>query len=421
MRIEVINTGSELLLGQVQNTHLAYIAHQLFPLGVAISRQCTVPDGPAIRDALIESFPRTDIIFVTGGLGPTTDDLTRDITAELLSLPLEHDAETENRIAARFQRRGIAMSARVLRQAQKPHGSTLLPNEFGTAPGIYIPPQQISSEDSSSLSPHLFLLPGPPRELYPMMENTVLPILQSILPQSVTHKTKTWHLIGIPESTLEEAVGASLIAQGIEPGYCARLGEVDVRVTGSEDQINAAEHILKSAFPDALLPDDAPPLDQWIVETLTKENATVSTAESCTGGLIAHRITQIPGASKVFIGSHITYANSEKVSLGVPQSLIETHGAVSEPVASLMAQSIRNRTGSTYGIATTGIAGPDGGTPSKPVGTVWISISGPNDFLLTQSFLLKTDRSSFKQLASQNAIDMLRKHLQKKALHNENP
>jgi nicotinamide-nucleotide amidase len=411
MRTEVLNTGSELLLGHVLNTHLAFLAEKLFPLGLTVSRQTTVPDGPDIRAALSETFGRADLVLVTGGLGPTTDDITREITAELLALPLENDPEIERAIAARFLRRGIPMTDRVMRQAQKPVGAQVLPNAFGTAPGLYIPPQPLAAGSTAERSPHFILLPGPPRELHPMVESVVIPLLRSLVPPASDRLLQTWRIVGVPESTVEDRVGEALIALGIEPGYCARLGQVDVRVLGNQAQIDAAEQLLLREFSHAMLPSGARPLEEWLVEILTAHQQTLVTAESCTGGTLAGRITNVPGASSVFLRGYITYANEAKADLGVEVDLIEKHGAVSEEVAGRMALCAKTVGKSTYALATTGIAGPGGATPGKPVGTVFVALAGPGELLRVEKHHFPTDRLSFKQLASQTALDLLRREL----------
>ena len=194
-RVELINTGSELLLGQVLNTHLQYLADALWPLGLAISRQVTVPDGPVIREALLESFQRADIVFVTGGLGPTTDDLTRDLVAGLLGLPMQEDPEIAAAIRERLEKRGIRVTDRIFRQAQRPAEAEVLANRFGTAPGLYFPPLPVAAEGGGH-SPHVFLLPGPPRELRPMVETEVLPRLRALLPAAGDRRMRLWPTLG---------------------------------------------------------------------------------------------------------------------------------------------------------------------------------------------------------------------------------
>src|SRR6267143_4839106 len=221
MKSIVINTGTELLLGDVINSHLPFIAREILPLGLRIDRQLAVPDGPAIRVALGESSEQADIIFVTGGLGPTTDDVTREITAEFLGLELLHDAAVMAAIATRAARRGFRLTDRTSRQAEVPRGATVLPNENGSAPGLYL----AANAAPAKKSPHLFLLPGPPRELEPMFRNSVLPILRKIVPRESALDRRTYRIVGMGESLVEEAIGARLLeTAGVELGYCARPG-----------------------------------------------------------------------------------------------------------------------------------------------------------------------------------------------------
>jgi nicotinamide-nucleotide amidase len=409
MRIEVINTGSELLYGQVLNTHLKFLAESLFPLGLSIQKQVTVPDGPAIRFALEDAFKTADLILITGGLGPTSDDLTRDIVAELLNLPLEPRHEIEAYIAERLNRRGIPISDRIMRQALCPKGAQIIHNEFGTAPGIYIPPIPLPTKQPQS-SPHLILLPGPPRELRPMVENHVVRLLSETSPRT-QRQMKTWRVIGTPESVVEDRIGAQLLELGVELGYCARLGEVDVRIVGSSEQISKSESIILEAFGKAVLPQSAHSLEEYIVNELTKRGQTLATAESCTGGHIANLITNISGSSVIFTHGFVCYANQAKEALGVPSDLIALNGAVSEPVAESLALNTKRVSGASFSLATTGIAGPTGGTDSKPVGTIYIALSTPDGRCIVERHRFHTDRLSFKQLASQAALNLLRRVL----------
>jgi nicotinamide-nucleotide amidase len=410
LRVELINTGSELLLGQVLNTHLQFLADALWPLGLGIARQSTVPDGPVIREALLESFSRADVVFVTGGLGPTTDDLTRDVVAELLGLTLRDDPAIASAIRERLEKRGIRATDRIFRQAQRPDESEVLANHFGTAPGLYFRPMQLSG---GILSPHLFLLPGPPRELKPMVETEVLPRLRSLLPAVPDRIMKLWRVVGVPESHVEEAVGEALLALGIDPGYCARPGEVDVRVIGTPDQIEAAGSLLEKALGPALLPEEMRTLEHYIVAELARRNLRVATAESCTGGALANRLTNVPGSSAVFGYGYVTYANDAKQKLGVPSALLDQFGAVSSHVAESLALHAQRCSGADYALATTGIAGPSGGSEHKPTGTVYIALAGPDALLMVEHHVLQTDRLIFKNLVTQSALNLLRRALEK--------
>ena len=203
MRIEVINTGTEIMLGNVLNSHLGFISNAIFPLGLRVQRQATVPDGDAIRDALVETFGRADVVFVTGGLGPTTDDITREIVCDLLGLTMEHDEEIWQAIMVRFNRRGIPWNDRVKLQALHPAEARVLKNPNGTAPGLYFPPLPLPAHDGKS--PHLFLLPGPPRELHPMVRDAVLPIVAEIAPPQSVHELRSFRTTGLGESRVRSS------------------------------------------------------------------------------------------------------------------------------------------------------------------------------------------------------------------------
>ena len=414
MRIEVLNTGTELMLGNVVNTHLAAIAQALFPIGLRIERQTTVPDGEAIRDALRETFWRAEIVLVTGGLGPTTDDITRDITAELLGLALEHDEEIMRHIAERFARRNLRMTDRVKLQALRPHEAMVLHNANGTAPGLYFPAMQEKN------SPHIFLLPGPPRELLPMVCEQVVPILAKLAPNNAAFEMRTFRVVGMGESAVEEMVGADLLAMGIEVGYCARPGEVDVRLIGGSALLDRAEALVRERLGASIFTADARSLEQVVIETLTSRNMSIATAESCTGGFIANKLTNVAGASRVFLAGYVTYANEAKVAtLGVNADLIEKHGAVSEPVARAMAEGAVRASGSSFALATTGIAGPDGGSVEKPVDTVFIALARRDANTVVQKHCFPTDRGTFKNLVSQAALDLLLRTLDGRTMPSE--
>ena len=409
MTVEILNTGSELLLGDVTNTHLPQIALRLATLGLRASRQVTVPDGAPIRLALAEAIDRCDILLVTGGLGPTADDVTREIAAELLGCPLEFSQEVEQAIRARLAARGYQLLPRMLRQAMVPRGASILPNPHGTAPGLYLPPLT----SSWRATPHLFLLPGPPRELLPMLDNHVMPRLRETTGARKPLSRRVYRIVGMGESAVEAAVGLRLQERGdLEIGYCARPNEVDFRLIGPQEVLDAVEGEILAAVGMNLVSSSGERLEEWIVDSLQKRGESVSTAESCTGGLVAHRLTNVPGASAVFPGGAITYSNAEKIRvLGVPAALLDTHGAVSAPVAAAMAEGIRRVTGSTHSLALTGIAGPDGGSIGKPVGTVFVALSTEGFETAVTLHQFPSDRETFKQLASQCALDILRRRL----------
>ena len=407
MRTIVINTGTELLLGDVLNTHLNFIAQEIFPLGLRIDSQIAVPDGPAIRDALSESFPRAELIFVTGGLGPTTDDITREITAELLGLELRHDPAVMEAIATRAARRGFRLTDRISRQANVPEGATVLPNEHGSAPGLYL------AADASAKKkwPHLFLLPGPPRELNPMFKNSVLPILRGISPPQTGRDRRMYRIAGMGESLVEEAIGERLLeVPGLELGYCARPGEIDLRIIGESSALDRAEQIVREGLGAAVFSSDGRNLEEVVVKLLTEREQTLAIAESCTGGFLAHRITNVPGASAVFLAGYVTYSNEAKAAmLGIDPRLISKHGAVSGEVAQAMAEGAREKAHANFALATTGIAGPGGGTDEKPVGTVFIALADEDRPTKIEKRFFPDDRPTFKELTAQTALEMLRR------------
>jgi nicotinamide-nucleotide amidase len=405
MRTIVINTGTELLLGDVINTHLAFIAREIFPLGLRIDRQVTVPDGDAIRTALTEAFKQAEIIFVTGGLGPTTDDITREVTAELLGLKMHHDASVMNAIATRAATRGFRLTDRTARQADVPEGATVLPNPNGSAPGLYLA--------ANPGSPHLFLLPGPPRELRPMFQSSVLPILHELVPQKFAVDRRTYRIVGMGESLVEEAIGARLLEiPGIELGYCARPGEVDLRIIGEQPALDRAEAIVNAGLGAAIFSSDDRSLEETVVKLLTERKQTLAVAESCTGGFLAHRITNVPGSSAVFLAGYVTYGNVAKTEmLGIDPRLVLEHGAVSEEVARALAEGVRQDANATFGLATTGMAAPYHGPSEKPVGTVFIALAAESAPTTVRKFLFPDDRPTFKELTTQNALEMLRRAL----------
>jgi nicotinamide-nucleotide amidase len=413
MRVALINTGTELLLGDVQDAHLAFIAREIFPLGLRMEERRTVPDTEAIRRTLGELLPACEILFVTGGLGPTTDDITREMVADVLGLELRKSSELLSSLQQRLQIRGIKWAAGIARQADVPAGAQVLPNDNGSAPGFYLKPN-ISPRIPS---PHLFVLPGPPRELQPMFRTFVMPILRSIVPASALLERRVYRIAGVGESRVEEAIGAKVLAiPGIELGYCARPGEVEVRIIGRAEAIEQADAIIRSALGVRIFSAAEENLEEVIVNLLRTRNQTLATAESCTGGLIANRITNVPGASSVFIAGYVCYANQAKIDmLNVDPKLIDEHGAVSEPVARALAEHARARAGSKYALATTGVAGPTGGSPEKPVGTVYVALASTESETTAKKFFFPTDRETFKQLTAQVGFEMLRRALLKKS------
>jgi competence/damage-inducible protein CinA-like protein len=409
MRAILINTGTELLLGDVQDAHLAFIAREILPLGLRIEERRTVPDTDVIRRTLTELFPRCEILFVTGGLGPTKDDITREMVAESLGLELHQDPQLLAWLQQRLRVRRIKWTSGIARQADVLAGARVLPNENGSASGFYLK----ANINPRIPSPHVFVLPGPPRELQPMFRKFAMPILKSIIEVPLPVERRSYRIAGMGESLVEKAIGEKVLANpGIELGYCARPGEVEVRIVGHPNAIRAADAIIRRELGVSIFSDNDESLEAVVVRLLKQRKETLATAESCTGGSIANQITNVSGASEVFLAGYVTYANSAKSDvLNVDSKLIDKHGAVSEAVARAMAEGARTRAASTYGLATTGIAGPTGGSDEKPVGTVYIALASEHSGTVAKKFLFPTDRETFKQLAAQTALDLLRRRL----------
>src|SRR5690242_13457261 len=252
MRVALLNTGTELLAGEVQDTHLAFIAREIFELGLRFEERRTVGDGIVIRETLEELFPRAEIIFVTGGLGPTSDDITRDSVAELLGLKLEENADLLASLRERLRVRGIKWAPSIARQAEVPAGAQILPNENGSASGLYLR----ADINPNVPSPHIFVLPGPPRELQPMFRKSVMPILRSIanLPQV---ERRFYKIAVMGESVIEEKIGKQILAiPGLEIGYCARPGEVDVRIIGPRPALEEADQIVRAEIGNVIFTND---------------------------------------------------------------------------------------------------------------------------------------------------------------------
>lgn len=405
MRIEILNTGTELLLGNTLNTHGSWFGRELFNMGLRVARQTTVPDGEAIREAFEEMVMRSDALLITGGLGPTSDDLTREIVAESLGLELHQDEQALRTLESFFALRGKPMVAANLKQAMVPTGADVLPNPNGTAPGLYLPPR-INRRSNCAI----FLLPGPPRELYPMFHNEVAPRLRAISGVAEVASVCELKFTGIGESDFHHGIDDELAAlKGLEYGYCARMGEVDLRLIGKDEVISTARDLVLEKFSECLISDDGSSLEATVVRLLRGKGKKLATAESCTGGLIANRLTNVPGSSEVFTHGWVTYANEAKIDqLHVPADLLITHGAVSEEVARAMADGALQESGADYAISVTGIAGPSGGTEDKPVGTAWLGLAIQGKQTQTQKVFHPRNRKDFKQAVSQSALNLLR-------------
>jgi len=416
--IELINTGTELLLGRVLNTHQYWLGRQLADCGYVVSRQVAVPDTSAeIQSAVQTALGRADLVITTGGLGPTSDDLTRDLIAKLLDKSLREDAAVLAHIQAIFQRLNRPMPAQTRVQALVPAGALVLHNPHGTAPGLAM---EVKPNPFRSSGPSwLMMLPGPPRELRPMFTESVLPLLKRVLPIKTEFVCRTLRATGIGESMVEAKLHGPLqhlVEKGLELGYCARPGQVDVRLATNLDNAQSlvaeAEAIVRARLGSDVYGEADEEIEQVVVRKLTQRGETLALAESCTGGCIAHRVTNVPGASAVLLAGLVTYSNeSKKTFLNVEAESLAEYGAVSKPVALQMAEGAQKRTGASYALSVTGIAGPGGGAPDKPVGTVFIGLAGPFPTRVEQK-MNPFDRETFKNVTAQQALDLLRRCLE---------
>ena len=408
MRVEIINTGSELMLGRLLNSHQQWLCRRLADHGYPVDCQMAVPDtGTAIRDAVREVMGRADLIIVTGGLGPTSDDLTRDYIAGLLGRKLAEDPAILDHIRAFFTTRQRTMPVNVHVQALVPEGGKVLHNAHGTAPGLAL---------DTPRGGLLILLPGPPRELHPMFDGQALPLIHQRFPHDSPFVCRTVRTSGLGESFVEERISDLMkpfVGAGMDLGYCARNGEVDVRFVArgvdAATTVANAERLLYDTLRSLIYGVDDDLLETVVVREFTARRKTVALAESCTGGFISNRLTNVPGASAVFLGGLVTYRNDAKQTiLGVRPETLAAHGAVSEAVAKEMAEGAREKLGADFAVSVTGIAGPAGGTPEKPVGTVWMALASAAGTLVKHR-VNAWDRETFKLVTSQQALELLRR------------
>lgn len=414
MMIELVNTGSELLLGRVLNTHQQWICRTLADRGYTVDRQVAISDEPnALVAAVREGLSRADWVIVTGGLGPTCDDRTRDLVAALVGRSLVHRPEVEDQIRRYFESRNRPVPARTRVEAMVPEGAEILVNRHGTAPGLalWLDPNPLRPDGAPTW---LVLLPGPPRELRPMFLEEVLPRLAQRLPLQQEFVCRTLKTTGLGESYMEERLDEplrELVAAGMDLGFCARVGEVDVRFVArgprATEIVQEAERRTRAVAGEHIFGVQDETLESVLVREFAQRGLHLALAESCTGGHIANRITNVSGASAVLHASWVTYANEAKERLlGVPAELLREHGAVSEPVARAMAEGARSHSGADFAAAVTGIAGPSGAVPGKPVGTVFIAIAGPDSTQVVRQ-LNAFDRETFKYLTAQQTMALL--------------
>ena len=407
MKLEVVTIGTELLLGLTPDTNAAELGRALAAAGIEVVRHSTVADRPeAIRAAVAEALDRTGFVITTGGLGPTRDDITKRVVAELFGKPLQLNEDVLRSLEERFRRLGRPMAATNRTQAEVPEGATVLPNPRGTAPGLWV-------EERGRV---VVMLPGVPSEMRGLIAEEVLPRLAARASGMVV-RSRTVRTTGIAESALAERVGA--IEDDIAPltlAYLPSVAGVDLRVTAwtipeaeAERRLAATVAVLRQRAAEHCYGEDGTDLAGVVLQQLRSRKTRLAVAESCTGGLLGGRITAIPGSSEVFAGGIVAYDDAVKRGmLDVSAALLKPHGAVSEEVVRAMVAGALRRFGVAAGLAVTGIAGPSGGTLEKPVGTVWLAAAfGQETRALKRIF--PGDRAEIRARAAQAALDLLRR------------
>ncbi len=420
---EIISVGTELLLGDIVNTDAAFISKKLAEVGVPLYHQTVVGDNAVrLENALRDSLSRADIVIMTGGLGPTCDDITKTIVAAVFDAPLAMNEDAARSIKAYFDDMGRVMTENNLSQAMLPEGSIMLENHHGTAPGVRLN-GHVSGIDGEKC---VIMLPGPPRELEPMWNESVMPYLRSVSPY-IFHSLNL-HLYGIGESAAETVLRDIMNSSEnptVAPYACE--AEVRVRITARADTLEECKNVCRAmseriratdigkyVFAESTSDDEASEvMVRRLIELLRKNSLTVATAESCTAGMIASRIGDIPGCSDVLEGGIVSYSNDVKMNvLGVSADVIKKHGAVSEECAAMMAEGARLVTGADIAVSVTGIAGPDGGTAEKPVGTVCFGVADKFGCVTsTEHFGSMKDRGKIRRFTTSTAFMKLIKRI----------
>lgn len=408
MNAEILCIGTELLLGNIVNTNAAWLAQQLARLGINVYHHTVVGDNPQrLAEALRIAFERSDLVITTGGLGPTYDDLSKETICNYFHRPLVLHQPSLDKLHEFFSKRTYTMMPNNEKQAYQPEGAVVFTNHSGTAPGAAI-------EQDGKIA---IMLPGPPREMKLMFEREVLPYLQKFSDHIIV--SRDLQLFGIGESLVETLL-KDLMTSSVNPTLApyAKEGEVNLRITASASTPEEGYALMEPLMEriDKLVGQyiygiDVPDLQTALVTYLLEHHITVAAAESCTGGLVSKSITDISGCSEIYPGGVCSYSNEMKMKwLGVKASTLEMHSAVSEETALEMAQGIRKATGADFGVSTTGIAGPDGGTPEKPVGLVYIAVAGENYQhveKLNISYGEITTRAMIQQRAAKHALYQL--------------
>lgn len=410
MKAEIVTIGDELLIGQVVDTNSAWIAEQLNLIGISVSQITSISDNDShILSTLAEASKRADVIIMTGGLGPTKDDITKLALCDYFKAHLVFDQPSYENIERIFKGRGFVMTDVNRKQAEVLSCCDPLLNEKGTAPGMWI-----RQDGKIYVS-----MPGVPFEMKSLMLNHVLPRLKPLSKKIIIHRTILTH--GVGESFLADKIEnwESSLPSHIKLAYLPQIGIVRLRLSASGNsreillqEVNKLVDELYRIIPEYIFGEEEDTLETIVAKLLKEQNLTIATAESCTGGYLAHLVTSVPGSSEYFKGSVVSYSNEVKMNiLGVKPETLETHGAVSKETVIEMAEGLKKVISSDFAISISGIAGPDGGTDEKPVGTVWIAISTPYKGTISRKLQLTKTREHNIRRSALAALDMLRKEL----------
>jgi len=409
LQAEIVFTGTELLLGEVINTHAQFLGRELAELGIEVTLHTAVGDNHEALEAILQdSLARTDLLIITGGLGPTEDDLTSETLAALLDLEMVQDDNTLHRLNLIFARRGLPLPVSMKKQVFVPRGAIVLPNSAGTAPGLIV----------RSGTKTIILLPGPPRELKAVFENHVKSYLKTIAASGVVIHSTMLKVTGLSESQVQDRLQEMRVPDNPAISYVAIPGEVHVRVTARlnshAEASRMAEETAKriaAELHEYVFGQNDEILNETVGSLLIERGLTISAAESCTGGQVMKLLTDVPGSSRYFLGGVVSYSNQLKTDLlDVPNEVIANYGAVSEQTARAMAEGICRVTGSSLGVGVTGIAGPGGETPGKPVGLVFIALAAGDD-IFCKRHIFPGQRTGVRIGAANTALNMVRRFL----------
>jgi len=413
MTAEILSVGTELLLGNIVDTNAAFLSQELAGLGVSVFRQTTVGDNyKRLFCAMEAAFDNADVVVISGGLGPTQDDITKAVAAEFFGRKLVLHEESMQRIEERFAKVGWKLPVHVELNAMVPEGAYILPNDNGAAPGVIIEGTGTAIKEKT-----LILLPGPPHEMKPMFTNYAAPYLRKKSDKVLV--SQTLKIIGLGESKVEDMLEDLITAQ-TNPTIApyAKVGEVHVRVTASAESEDAGHLLIAPVLTEIrsrlginIYSDDDCSLAEVVVRLLQEKNLTIAVAESCTGGLVMSDFVSVAGCSSVVLEGLCTYSNAAKIArLGIDAQMLREHGAVSSQVAAAMAENVAKTSSATVGISTTGVAGPGGGTPDKPVGLVYIGLYMDGKSEAIKINMLGT-RNEMRTRTVKMAMDLLRRRL----------